>query len=53
MISEWLQIMLEEIERKRGEQIQAIAEEQRRHLEQEQSPGNAREPAGSSQQRRE
>jgi len=34
MISEWLRVMLEEIERKRLEREQAMAEEQRRQLEQ-------------------
>ena len=33
MISEWLQVMLEEIERKRAEREQALAEERRRQLE--------------------
>ena len=41
MISEWLQVMLEEIERKRIERDAAVAEEQRRQLE--------RTQAGSSQ----
>jgi hypothetical protein len=39
MISEWLQVMLEEIERKRAEREQAIDEERRR---QTQSPSPPR-----------
>ena len=47
MISEWLQVMLDEIERKRVERVEAVAEDLRRRLDGAQTQASQPAPAGS------